>query len=130
MSSSPTPTSRSSTRTTDDLLSGEHLDRLQAAAERGVEIYLAGISNEVEERIQETVPGAELFETLQEWEETPAGSLLITNEQTALMSALVDGMSTTEEVEETAIWGAGERNSLVVVRRVIFTWRLNNHQPS
>ncbi|WP_226042117.1 helix-turn-helix domain-containing protein [Natrinema sp. DC36] len=116
--------------TIDDLVTDEHLDRLRAAAERGVEIYLAGISEEVEERIQETIPEAELFETLWEWEETPAGNLLITDEETALVSALVDDMSTSEEIEETAIWGAGERNSLVVVLRAIFTWRLSGNQPS
>ncbi|WP_418279873.1 TrmB family transcriptional regulator [Halorubrum sp. DTA98] len=116
--------------TTDDLLTEEHLDRLQAAAERGVEIHLAGISEEVQERIQETVPGADLFETLWEWDETPAGSLLITDEQAALVSALVDDISTTEGIEETAIWGAGDRNSLVVVLRAIFTWRLNTNLTS
>ncbi|WP_276255499.1 hypothetical protein [Halomontanus rarus] len=76
------------------------------------------------------MPEAELFETLWEWEETPAGSLLITDEETALVSALVDDISTTEEIEETAIWGAGKRNSLVVVLRAVFTWRLNGNQPS
>ena len=29
-----------------------------------------------------------------------------------------------DEVDETEIWGSGERNSLVVVLRAIFTWRL------
>ncbi|GAB7021011.1 TrmB family transcriptional regulator [Halostagnicola bangensis] len=116
--------------TIDELLTDEHIDRLQAATERGVEIHLAGISEEVQERIQDTIPEAELFETLWEWEETPAGSLLITDEETALVSALVNDSSTTEEIEETAVWGAGERNSLVVVLRAIFTWRLNGNLPS
>jgi len=116
--------------TTDELLTDEHLDVLQAAAERGVEIYLAGISEAVQERIQETVPEAELFETLWEWDETPAGSLLITDEETALVSALVDDSSGPAEIEETAIWGAGDRNSLVVVLRAIFTWRLNTNLTS
>ena len=116
--------------TTDDLLTEEHLDSLQAATERGVEIYLAGISDGVQERIQDMVPDAELFETLWEWEETPAGSLLITDAETALVSALVDGSGAANEIEETAIWGAGGRNSLVVVLRAIFTWRLDRDQPS
>ncbi|WP_265109278.1 TrmB family transcriptional regulator [Halosolutus halophilus] len=111
--------------TVDELLTDEHLDRIEAAADRGVEIYLAGISDDVQNRIQETVPSAELFDTLWEWEETPAGSLLITDEETALVSALVDGYANETEIEETAIWGAGDRNSLVVVLRAIFTWRLD-----
>ncbi|AHG01883.1 TrmB family transcriptional regulator (plasmid) [Halostagnicola larsenii XH-48] len=116
--------------TVDELLTDQQLNRLQAAAERGIDIYVAGISEEVQERIQESAPEAELFETLWEWEETSAGSLLITDEETALVSALVDDTSTAEEIEETAIWGAGDRNSLVVVLRAIFTWRLNRDQPS
>lgn len=110
--------------TVDELLTDDHLDELQAAADRGVDIYLAGISDDVQTRIREVVPSAEVFETLWEWQETPAGRLLITDEETALVSALVDGAVGTTEIEETAIWGAGERNSLVVVLRAIFTWRL------
>ncbi len=116
--------------TTDKLLTDEHLERLQAAAERGIEIDVAGISEEVQERIQETVPEAELFETLWEWDETTAGSLLITDQETALVSALVEDSAATDKIEETAIWGTGNRNSLVVVLRAIFTWRLNTNLTS
>ncbi|MFC7238281.1 TrmB family transcriptional regulator [Saliphagus sp. GCM10025317] len=112
--------------TVDELLTDAHLDALQAAADRGVEIYLAGISEAVEDRVREEVPSIELFETLWEWQDTPAGSLLITDEETALVSALVNGASGADEIGETAIWGAGDRNSLVVVLRAIFTWRLND----
>lgn len=113
--------------TTDDLLSDEQIDDLAAAHERDVDVYVAGISEHVQERIQERVPSAELFETLWEWRETPAGSLLIVDDRNALVSALVDGQGSTEH-EETAIWGSGERNSLVVVLRTIFTWRLGEHE--
>lgn len=112
--------------TIDELLTDEHLDRLQAADDRGVDLYLAGISDDVQRQIQELVPSAELFETLWEWRDTPAGSLLITDERTALVSALVNGHVRGTEIEETAIWGKGERNSLVAVLRAIFTWRLDN----
>ncbi|NKE35635.1 TrmB family transcriptional regulator [Natronococcus sp. JC468] len=114
--------------TVDELLTDEHLDRLQAADDRRVDIHFAGISDDVQDRIQETVPSAELFETLWEWGDTPAGSLLITDEETALVSALVNGSGDADEIEETAIWGAGDRNSLVVVLRAIFTWRLDETQ--
>ncbi|SDJ88656.1 TrmB family transcriptional regulator [Natronorubrum texcoconense] len=114
--------------TVDELLTDDHLDRLQDAEERGVEIYLAGISDDVQDQIQEMVPSAELFETLWEWRDTPAGNLVITDEETALVSALVNGSSGATEFEETAIWGAGDRNSLVVVLRAIFTWRLDGER--
>lgn len=111
--------------TIDELLTDEHLDHLHAAAERGVDIKLAGISPAVEDRIRDVIPSATLFETLWEWSEVGAGNLLITDQRTALVSVLVDSDSTDEE-DEVAIWGTGERNSLVVVLRTIFTWRLGS----
>lgn len=108
--------------TVSELLTDEHLDRFQAAAERGVDIYIAGVSKEVRDRIQETIPSATVFETLWEWSDAGAGRLLITDERTALVSVLHDADG--EGFEEVAIWGTGERNSLVVVLRAIFTWRL------
>jgi sugar-specific transcriptional regulator TrmB len=111
--------------TVDDLLTDEHLDRLSAAADRGVSIYLAGISEDVEYRIQDRIPSATIFETLWEWSDAGAGSLLITDERTALVSVLLDGTQGTRP-DETAIWGTGGRNSLVLVLRTIFTWRLND----
>ncbi|EMA46698.1 TrmB family transcriptional regulator [Halococcus saccharolyticus] len=107
--------------TVDELLTEDHLDELAAAAERGVEIRLAGISEEVQQRVQDRIPEATLFETLWDWEEASAGSLLITDDQTALVSVLLPDSA--DGSEETAIWGAGEYNSLVVVLRAIFTWR-------
>ncbi|MFB6108948.1 MAG: TrmB family transcriptional regulator [Haloplanus sp.] len=116
--------------TVDELLTEGHLEHLRDAHERGVEIHLAGISEEVQARIQDTVPSAELFETLWEWADTPAGSLLVTDKRTALVSVRTNGRES-GGVEETAVWGSGERNSLVVVLRAIFTWRLGtNDLPS
>lgn len=112
--------------TIDELLTDTHIDALREAAEdRDVEVYIAGISPDSEARIRDEVPSVELFESLWEWSETPAGRLLVTDSETALVSALVDE-HTTHVDEETAIWGRGERNSLVVVLRAIFTWRLES----
>ncbi|WP_348611021.1 TrmB family transcriptional regulator [Halobaculum rarum] len=110
--------------TVDELLTDEHLDHLEAAEERGVDIYLAGVSDAVQAEIQEQIPSAELFETLWAWSDEGAGSLLITDKRTALVSVLVD-QDATDGIHETGIWGTGEHNSLVVVLRAIFTWRLN-----
>ncbi len=116
--------------TVDDRLTGEHLDRLAAAEDDGVDIYLAGVSEDVKERIEDRVPSATMFDTLWAWRDTPAASLLVCDEQTALVSALTETSSGGQNVEETAIWGAGERNSLVVVLRAIFTWRLDSEDLS
>lgn len=109
--------------TVDELLTDDHLERLRDAEERDVDIYLAGVSDPVSERVKEDVPSATLFETLWEWSDMGAGSLLITDKQTVLVSVLVDD-EPSGETDEVAIWGTGENNSLVVVFRAIFTWRL------
>ena len=115
--------------TIDDLLTDGQLTALhEAATERDVDVYVAGISSESEDRIREQVPSVTLFESLWEWSDTPAGRLLVTDAESALVSALVNGHGT-EPVEETAIWGRDERNSLVVVLRAIFTWRLESYDP-
>ncbi|WP_353633383.1 helix-turn-helix domain-containing protein [Halobacterium sp. NMX12-1] len=112
--------------TVGELLTEDVVDALEAAADRGVAIELAGVSPDVQERIQREVPDAELFESLWMWSDTPAGRLMMVDGETTLVSVLVDGdngrPSTPES--ETAIWGSGESNSLVVVLRAIFTWRL------
>ncbi|WP_049904263.1 TrmB family transcriptional regulator [Halococcus hamelinensis] len=107
--------------TVDELLTDTHLDHLERAAERGVDIHLAGISEAVQERIRERIPGLTVFETLWDWEKVSAGSVLLTDEQTALVSVLLPESGTSNGTEETAIWGSGEHNSLVVVLRAIFT---------
>ena len=114
--------------TVDELLTDDHLDHLEAAEERGVDIYLAGLSDPVQAQLKERVPSAELFETLWAWSDAGAGSLLITDKRTALVSVLAD-YDTTDDIQETAIWGTGELNSLVVVLRAIFTWRLGTVNP-
>lgn len=109
--------------TVDELLTTEHLDALAAAEDRRVDIHLGGLSEDVHAQIQDHVPSATSLETVWGWGEEGAGSLLVTDERTALVSVLVDG-DETGPIEETAIWGTGEQNSLVVVLRAIFTWRL------
>lgn len=108
----------------EDLLTPSVLDALATAAKRGVSIRLGGVSADVQSQIRDEVPAAEMFESLWIWSDTPAGRLMMVDEETTLVSALVseddaDGRS------ETAIWGHGERNSLVVVLRAIFAWRLD-----
>jgi hypothetical protein len=48
-----------------------------------------------------------------------------------LVSALVNGEDTSpsDPRSETAIWGEDETNSLVVVLKAIFTWRLETAGP-
>lgn len=48
-------------------------DELHAASDRGVSIQLAEMSRSAEHTLEEAVPGAEPFESLWHWEDTPAG---------------------------------------------------------
>ena len=114
--------------TVEDLLSDELIEALAEAAERGVSINLAGISGEVQERIQDDIPGATMFESLWVWSDTPAGRLMMVDGRKTLVSALTNGehADPSDPRSETAIWGEGDTNSLVVVLKAIFTWRLDN----
>ncbi|WP_336037994.1 TrmB family transcriptional regulator [Halobacterium yunchengense] len=118
--------------TVEDLLTDDVVEALHDAAERGVRISLGGVSADVQDQIQAEIPGAELFESLWVWSDTPAGRLMMVDGTQTLVSVLVNGAdaSPTDPRSETAIWGSGEKNSLVVVLKAIFTWRLENADAS
>jgi len=113
--------------TVEDLLTDALIGGLREAAERGVSIELAGISAPVQERIQAEIPDATTFESLWIWSDSSAGRLMMVDGRKTLVSALVDGPETgaSDPRFETAIWGEGETNSLVVVLSAILTWRLD-----
>ncbi len=113
--------------TVEDLLTEDLIERLSGAADRGVSIKLAGISPKVQERIQDAIPGATMFESLWVWSDTSAGRLMMVDGRKTLVSALVNGEdpSPSDPRSETAIWGEGDTNSLVVVLKAIFTWQLD-----
>lgn len=108
--------------TVEELLTDEIVDALRDAAERGVDIKLGANSPAVQKELQTALPEAELFDSLWIWSDTPAGRLLLTDRSATLVSVLTNGGGNPQS--ETAIWGAGNQNSLVVVLRGIFAWRL------
>ena len=112
--------------TVEELLTEGVVTQLRTASDRGVSIKLAGLSATVESDIREEIPGAETFESLWGWSETPAGRLLMVDGEKTLVSVLVEGEGdgASDSRGETAIWGTGEFNSLVVVLKVMFTWEL------
>lgn len=112
----------------EDLLTEELIEELAAAADRGVSVRLGGVSEEVQDRIQDEIPSAMMFETLWMWSDTSAGRLMMVDNEKTLVSVLVNGPDAPldDPRSETAIWGEGNTNSLVVVLRAIFTWRLES----
>lgn len=68
-----------------------------------------------------------MFESLWTAADLPAGRLLLADDEAALVSVCADeNGDQSGPRSETAIWGAGETNSLAVVLRAMFTWRLRN----
>lgn len=106
----------------EELLTQEIVDAMRDAADRGVDIKLGGLSPAVQEQLEDELPEAELFDSLWLWSDTPAGRLLMTDRRATLVSVLVHGDG--DSRSETAIWGTGEHNSLVVVLQALFAWRL------
>ena len=113
--------------TIEDLLSEKITDSLSAASDRGVPIHLAEMSQSAEATIHAELPEAELFESLWDWSDTPAGRLLMVDGERTLVSVLVPGNGDhpPDPWDETAIWGSGDTNSLVVVLKAMFTWQLD-----
>jgi sugar-specific transcriptional regulator TrmB len=116
--------------TVDELLTADIVDALADAADRGVSIELAGSSPDIEGRIRDRIPAATTFETLWDWSAIPAGRLAMIDGQTTLVSALANGAqaSQADPRSETAIWGEGEHNSLVVVLKAMFTGGLERRE--
>jgi sugar-specific transcriptional regulator TrmB len=112
--------------TVENLLSEDVIEGLSEATGRDVSIKLGGVSEEVQDRIQDEIPGATIFESLWVWSDTSAGRLMMIDGRKTLISALVNGTdaSPSDPRSETAIWGEGAENSLVVVLKAIFTYRL------
>ncbi len=116
--------------TAEELLTEKIVESLSTVSDRGVSIRLAEMSQFTEDRLDQEIPDAQLFESLWDWSDTPAGRLLMVDREKTLVSVLVDasGEHPPEPRDETAIWGAGATNSLVVVLKAMFTWQLDNNR--
>jgi sugar-specific transcriptional regulator TrmB len=113
-----------------DLLTDRVVDALSAASERGVTIQLAGMSAHATTTIRDELPEASTFESMWNWSDTPAGRLLMVDRERTLVSVLVDGDGDhpPEPLDETAVWGSGPANGLVIVLRALFTWQLDGNR--
>ncbi|WP_049979467.1 TrmB family transcriptional regulator [Halolamina rubra] len=110
--------------TVDDLLTERLTDSLADAADRGVSIQLAGMADGTEGHFDDALPEATYFESIWDWADTPAGRLLMVDREKTLVSVLVDDGDAPSRAE-TAIWGSGSANGLVVVLKAMFAWQLD-----
>jgi len=108
------------------------VEALGTAAERDGSIKLVGVSTEVQDRIQDEIPGATTFESLWVWSDTSAGRLTMVDGTRTLVSALVNGAdaNSSDPRSETATGGEADTNTLVVTLKVIFIWRLETEPPN
>lgn len=109
--------------TLDDLFTKQQLDALGDAADDGCDIYFGGVSEFIRDRVGETFPSVVTFDPPWDWSDSLAGTLLIVDGQTALVSVRIPNRDD-HDFEEVAIWGTGRRNSLVVVLNTILSWQV------
>jgi len=116
--------------TATDLLTAPVVDALSAASDRGVTIRLAGLSQSATATMRDELPETNPFEPTWNWSDTPAGRLLLVDRERTLVSVLVDGDGDhpPEPLDETAVWGSGQANGLVVVLRALLTWQLDGNR--
>jgi sugar-specific transcriptional regulator TrmB len=96
------------------------LDRLRAATDRGVTVYVGALSEGTYEEVQARVPGVEVFESELEWlqpqtekESERIGRLLLVDRRKVLLSSISSGSSN----GETAIWSDSVGNGLTIIGR-------------
>jgi sugar-specific transcriptional regulator TrmB len=85
-----------------------------------VDLLVGALTESLQQKIQETVPGATTFISGLEWlhgedadeDDTAVGRLLLTDRSTILVSSIIPGTE-----EERAVFGGGFGNGLVVVAR-------------
>ena len=111
----------------ESLLSDEVVDQLRSAADRGVSVVVGGATEAITERIRDTLPRAEVFETELEWllgptasDEVAISRVLLTDRERLLVGSFYPGEGTTNG--EQAIFANGLENGVIVLlRRLLAT---------
>jgi sugar-specific transcriptional regulator TrmB len=105
---------------TENALTEALTERLAAATDRDVDVLVGAVSSATRDQLREHAPSVEVFETELDWLEGPAdepsiGVLAMADRNALLVSsqaAYDDGERT-----ETAVFGSGFTNGLVVIAR-------------
>lgn len=104
------------------LLTDGLLERLRAAAERGVTVIVGGATAAIAEGLRDTLPGARVFESELDWLLGPASSdevaisrLLLTDRERLLVGSFYPDEGRVHE--EQAIFANGLDNGVIVVLR-------------
>lgn len=87
--------------TVDEVLTDDVVRRLSEASGRGVSIRLAEMSQSTENRLDEEIPDVQVYDSLRHWADTPAGRLLMVDQEKTLVSVLVQVTVITPQSPET-----------------------------
>jgi sugar-specific transcriptional regulator TrmB len=115
----------------DSLLTDELVDSL-TDLDAGVDLFVGTVSETLQDRVHEAVPRATTFLSGLDWlrtddaeEDLAIGRLVLVDRSTILVSTI-----SLETHEETAIFGGGFRNGLIVIaRRLLAQGLLSNRDP-
>lgn len=103
----------------ESVLTDRLLDRLRAAHDRGVIVYVGTLTETVNEYLHTTLPDVTLFASELEWlqprgaEDEAIGRLLLVDRETLLVSSIGHH----SPANETAVWSEGVNNGLLVIAR-------------
>lgn len=107
--------------TTEDLLTDEIIDSLRAASEGDVSLHPSGATASVRSQLEDRLGDAIEGETVGNWSGSVGGRLLLVDSEKILVSVLCpDEESDSALPTETAIWGTGPSNNLVMVLKDLF----------
>lgn len=113
----------------------ELVEKLRGKLDAGVDVVVGTLTRGLERRVEDELPGAEVFVSGLEWlrptsdgEDLAIGRLLLVDNQAILVSTFHEEEGTGEE---HAIFGSGFTNGLVVVaRRLMATGLLGRDDPA
>jgi DNA-binding transcriptional ArsR family regulator len=116
--------------TTDGLLEEECILKLQAAIDRGVDVYVGSQTPSVRDLVRERLPEAVIWEPQMDWMNLPpnhekVGRLLLADREAIMIGTLGDD-GPDDVPEESAFAGIGHNNPLVMLLREVLGSRLDH----
>jgi len=116
--------------TTTGLIQEGCVRRLQAALDRGVDVYVGSQTAEVRDLVRERIPEAVIWEPQTDWlnmapSERRVGRLVFADREAVMLGTLGDEIAA-GGYEERAITGAGSDNGVVVLMREMLGSRLDH----
>lgn len=112
-----------------DVATDRLLSRLRAAHERGVDVAIGTVSEEIHASVQEALPDVEVFVSGLAWlsrselpdDETEISRLLLVDREAILVSSYTESAGEKRQ-DEQAVYGRGFHNGIVaIVRRLVAT---------